>query len=172
MNPHELYPLYQSCLAEASDLYRRKNADYGDAWQLCGIVGIFVRLLDKLQRANHLVLRGRVEVESETLRDTLLDAANYCLLGIMLNKDTDDLGGYQVARSQVSADFILNTKTYLAAGDRPLLVQFDELLEITRDMLKLEPLQIKLKIPHYTFALVSCANTCIVIAAKQIREGF
>ena len=166
MNRHELYPLYQSALVEASDLFRRKNADYGDAWQVCGIVGIFVRLLDKLKRANQLLLRGRALVD-ESMRDTLLDAANYCLLGIMLDNGSCDLSGYASARNTIGRHLTFNLKSYLEYTTRPLLQQFDEQIETIGDALKIERDQIKLKIPSPQLILIDCANTCLIIAAKQ-----
>ena len=36
---------------EALDLFKRKNADYGDAFATYGIIGVLMRIQDKLQRS-------------------------------------------------------------------------------------------------------------------------
>lgn len=45
---------------------------------------VLVRMCDKLARVGSLVKKGRAEVKDESIRDTLLDLANYSLLMILL----------------------------------------------------------------------------------------
>ena len=80
VHPHIAYDLVAD---EARDLFLRKNRDYGNSFQTCGVPGVLVRLLDKFQRAI-TVSRGSLSVKTESLRDTLIDAANYCLMGVVL----------------------------------------------------------------------------------------
>ncbi len=68
---------------EAFQLFNRKNADYGNSFSRCGIGGVMVRLMDKISRAI-VVSRHSIQVQSETLRDTLLDLSNYALMGVIL----------------------------------------------------------------------------------------
>jgi hypothetical protein len=70
--------------AEALDLFTRKNADYGDAFARYGVVGVLVRMEDKLQRAVSISNKGITLVETESLRDTLLDLHNYSAMAMML----------------------------------------------------------------------------------------
>ena len=92
MTRQRLHPqiAYDLIADEARDLFLRKNRDYGNSFAHCGVPGILVRLLDKFQRAV-TVSRGSLSVNTESLRDTLIDAANYCLMGVVL-LDREDGG--------------------------------------------------------------------------------
>lgn len=69
---------------EARDLFRAKNTDYGDAFSECGVVGVIVRIADKLARMRSVTTRGITLVNDEKLRDTLLDLHNYSAMAIAL----------------------------------------------------------------------------------------
>ena len=69
---------------EALDLFVKKNADYGDAFANYGSVGVIVRLGDKIQRLMSVTKNGVTLVNTECLRDTLIDLHNYAAMGIML----------------------------------------------------------------------------------------
>jgi hypothetical protein len=69
---------------EALELFRKKNADYGDAFSTYGTVGVIVRMGDKIQRLISVSNKGVALVDSESLRDTLIDLHNYAAMGIML----------------------------------------------------------------------------------------
>ena len=65
------------------NLVLRKNADYGDAWQRQGLNGALVRLADKLYRVENLADGHERLVQDENVRETLVDAIGYALLGIL-----------------------------------------------------------------------------------------
>jgi hypothetical protein len=69
---------------EGLDLFRRKNADYGDAFANYGSIGVLVRIGDKIQRMHHISKNKIVLVDDESLRDTLIDLHNYSAMAIML----------------------------------------------------------------------------------------
>ena len=69
---------------EARELFEKKNADYGDAFAEYGVIGILVRLGDKIKRLQSITNNGITLVEDEKLRDTLIDLHNYAAMGIML----------------------------------------------------------------------------------------
>lgn len=69
---------------EALELFKKKNNDYGDAFATYGTVGIIVRLGDKISRLSSVTRNGINLVDSESLRDTLIDIHNYAAMGIML----------------------------------------------------------------------------------------
>ena len=78
---------------EAYNLFKRKNTDYGDAFAKYGVVGVLVRVGDKISRLQSITSNGINLVEDEKLRDTLLDLHNYAAMGIMLldnNTTIDD----------------------------------------------------------------------------------
>lgn len=72
---------------EMSALYERKNHDYGNSfsetYSKLGIVSAATRMLDKMNRIVSLVTKDKHEVKDESLRDTLIDLANYAVMTIM-----------------------------------------------------------------------------------------
>ena len=74
----------QSIQNKALELFRVKNADYGDAFAEYGTVGVLVRIGDKIKRALSITNNGVNLVESESLADTLLDLHNYAAMALML----------------------------------------------------------------------------------------
>ena len=69
---------------EALNLFTKKNTDYGDAFATYGTVGVIVRMGDKIQRLISVTDKGVALVDSESLRDTLIDLHNYAAMGVML----------------------------------------------------------------------------------------
>ena len=79
-----------SILNEAFNLGVRKNNDYGsDNILKFGIIGLIVRLGDKISRYKNLSMNKNIEqqVKDESLKDTLMDIINYATYGEMLSKD-------------------------------------------------------------------------------------
>ena len=66
------------------ELFIRKNKDYGDAFATYGIIGVLVRIEDKIKRAISITNNGIVLVDDEGLKDTLLDLHNYAAMALML----------------------------------------------------------------------------------------
>ena len=69
---------------EAYSLFCKKNKDYGDAFADYGVVGVLVRLGDKIRRAQSISNNGVSLVSDESFRDTLIDLHNYAAMGVML----------------------------------------------------------------------------------------
>lgn len=73
--------------ARLSSMYEKKNADYGDAfsqaYEELGIITALTRISDKFNRAKNLIKSGKACIETETVKDTLLDMANYCIMTVM-----------------------------------------------------------------------------------------
>ena len=67
---------------EGLELFIRKNADYGDSYKQHGLIGVLVRLQDKINRAMHISTHS-IHVKDESLRDTLIDLHNYAAMAIM-----------------------------------------------------------------------------------------
>jgi hypothetical protein len=68
----------------ALELFAKKNADYGDAFAQFGIIGVLMRIEDKIQRGLSITKRGVQLVQDEGLKDTLLDLHNYAAMALML----------------------------------------------------------------------------------------
>lgn len=69
---------------EALELFTKKNADYGDSFATYGPVGVLVRLGDKISRLNSITNKGVNLVNTESLRDTLIDLHNYAAMAVLL----------------------------------------------------------------------------------------
>ena len=80
---------------ELHDLYSRKNRDYGDSFHETFLEEGFamprIRLTDKLNRFKNLTktLTEGAAVVDESVRDTLIDLANYALMTILEMEDWD-----------------------------------------------------------------------------------
>lgn len=75
---------------EAFELFKKKNADYGDAFAKYGTVGVIMRMGDKIQRLVSISKTGINLIETETLRDTLIDLHNYSAMAVMLLDEKKD----------------------------------------------------------------------------------
>ena len=69
---------------EALSLFERKNIDYGDSFAKYGTIGVLIRMEDKLKRCVSITNNGVNLVDTESLRDTLIDLHNYAAMGVML----------------------------------------------------------------------------------------
>ena len=69
---------------EGLELFKKKNSDYGDAFANYGIIGILVRMGDKISRLQSITTKQVSLINSESLRDTLIDLHNYSAMGFML----------------------------------------------------------------------------------------
>jgi hypothetical protein len=73
---------------EGLELFKKKNTDYGDAFANYGPVGVIVRMGDKIQRLMSVSHNNISLVDTESLRDTLIDLHNYSAMAIMLLDNT------------------------------------------------------------------------------------
>ena len=74
----------QKVQSEGLELFKRKNADYGDSFADYGVAGVLVRMSDKIKRFITLSKSGIGLINNESLRDTLIDLHNYSAMAIML----------------------------------------------------------------------------------------
>lgn len=77
---------HKELLDELNDLYARKNQDYGNSFDESldkhGLLVLKIRLGDKYKRFSQLISNDQM-VGDESTRDTLIDLANYALMGVM-----------------------------------------------------------------------------------------
>ena len=66
------------------ELFIKKNSDYGDAFAKYGVIGVLMRIEDKLQRLMSITKNGVNLIKDETIRDTLIDLHNYSAMALML----------------------------------------------------------------------------------------
>ena len=78
--------MHHNICEELTALYRKKNHDYGDSFHITyekwGLPMAAIRLSDKLQRFETLI-RKESEVKDESIRDTLIDLANYAIMTVI-----------------------------------------------------------------------------------------
>ena len=76
---------FRQITTEMLNTYVAKNHDYGDSFSKSfeefGLISSIIRLSDKLNRLKKL--KDSTAKVDESIRDTLLDMANYCILTIM-----------------------------------------------------------------------------------------
>ena len=68
----------------ALELFTKKNQDYGDAFATYGLIGVLIRMEDKLHRSLSITNKSVHLVNDEGLKDTLLDLHNYSAMALML----------------------------------------------------------------------------------------
>jgi hypothetical protein len=74
---------------ELNNTYDCKNRDYGnsfgDTFQKLGIISAITRITDKYNRLVSLCTKPENErkVKDESIRDTLMDMANYCMMTVI-----------------------------------------------------------------------------------------
>lgn len=72
-----------------NDIYQRKNSDYGDSFaKLRNELphAILVRVFDKYCRLKNLLEGSDQQVLDESIDDTLMDLANYCIMELIERK--------------------------------------------------------------------------------------
>jgi hypothetical protein len=75
---------FQKVQKEGLELFKQKNADYGDSFIVYGMVGVLIRMQDKINRLVNITNTNISVVKNESLRDTLLDLHNYSALALLL----------------------------------------------------------------------------------------
>ena len=86
---------HESLLRQIHDTYIKKNHDYGDSfsrsYKKYGLVAAMVRMEDKWNRLDNMASGAEQKVADESIRDTLLDLAGYCIMTTMeLDKQKSD----------------------------------------------------------------------------------
>lgn len=79
--------MHRKLCEELNKLYEKKNHDYGDSFHMSymeeGMAMPRIRMSDKLNRFKTLSRAENQEVKDESIRDTLIDLANYAIMTVM-----------------------------------------------------------------------------------------
>lgn len=94
MSLEERVKRHKEIVEELNRVYEQKNTDYGDSFaesvREFGIVAALTRISDKYNRFKRLALGNRNLVGDESIRDTLLDMANYCIMLFMILEEEQE----------------------------------------------------------------------------------
>lgn len=92
MAPNESAYKFKDLTGKMCETYIRKNHDYGNSFDKSldkfGLVASVVRIGDKMNRIESLVQK-KAMVQDESIRDTLLDMANYAIMTVMWMDNQD-----------------------------------------------------------------------------------
>lgn len=107
MNKEQYLSYHRLMCDHLVEVTKKKNADYtggsddpfANFRQIEGLVqipnaveiGFLTRMSDKMSRIGSFITKGKFEVEDESVHDTLLDLANYCILlsGLIKSKQSN-----------------------------------------------------------------------------------
>lgn len=77
---------FMSITRNMAKIYAAKNHDYGNSFEESldefGLVASVVRMGDKMNRIKSLI-KKKAQVKDESIKDTLLDIANYAIMTVM-----------------------------------------------------------------------------------------
>tara|TARA_B100001094_G_scaffold186744_1_gene180946 strand:- start:1127 stop:1603 length:477 start_codon:yes stop_codon:yes gene_type:complete len=72
---------YDETIENCRNIFKKKNEDYGNAFLDYNVIGILVRMVDKINRINNLKNKDtNPQIIDENIDDTFLDLFNYSVL--------------------------------------------------------------------------------------------
>jgi len=74
---------YRTITKENKELFEKKNSDYGNSFADFELIGILVRLNDKINRLITILEQPSTPQVDESVLDTLNDLYNYGIIGLM-----------------------------------------------------------------------------------------
>lgn len=100
---------HQYICEQLNEIYTKKNHDYGDSFsetfEKLGIISAVTRIVDKCNRLTSLCTKKQM-VADETIKDTLLDMANYCIMTVieLENLETQSIAGRTILGNFIKDD--------------------------------------------------------------------
>jgi len=87
MNNKSNITKHKQLTEQLHELYKQKNDKYGNSFGISvekyGLISALTRMSDKWNRLENLILNKDNGTNDESLKDTLLDLSNYCLMTII-----------------------------------------------------------------------------------------
>ena len=91
------FELMASLLDRELSIYELKNQKYGNSFDLSvkkyGLISALTRMSDKWNRIENLILTHDNGTDDESLKDSLMDLANYCNMTVLILEDDDKCKG-------------------------------------------------------------------------------
>lgn len=82
---------FKQVAEQMTEIYRKKNHDYGDSFSKSvkefGPVAGLVRISDKFNRIKNLIFDNERLIDDESVQDTLIDLASYCIMLAIENNE-------------------------------------------------------------------------------------
>ena len=82
----------KTLLKEMGDIFAIKNKKYGNSFEISldkyGVIAALTRISDKFNRIENLILSHDKGTNDETVVDTLIDMANYCVMTAVYIKNS------------------------------------------------------------------------------------
>ena len=79
--------MHKEICDKLNETYEKKNNDYGDSFAKVRVIvpdAIMVRIYDKVSRLETLLKKENKQlVNDESIEDTLIDLANYCIMEVI-----------------------------------------------------------------------------------------
>ena len=131
----ELLQFHEELCLEGRELMNLKNRDYAgnhgtepfanftrcEAMGICETEqGFMVRITDKMSRLSSFLDSGKMHVQDESFKDTIIDVINYMVLLAAYTKDKDNLSTEEYSASteeRPSEEWSLRTNTGLYCKD-------------------------------------------------------
>lgn len=86
----------RAALTKMGDVFAVKNAKYGNSFEISvdkyGMIAALTRISDKFNRIENLILTNDEGTDDETVADTLIDMANYCVMTAVYMKNQKENG--------------------------------------------------------------------------------
>lgn len=83
----DLYEKHMNICKQLNETYQQKNKAYGnsftDTFKKLGLISAITRITDKYNRLVNLATHDDIQIGDESIKDTLLDMANYCIMTYM-----------------------------------------------------------------------------------------
>ena len=124
---------------ELCDTFKSKNADYGNSFSQLyqefgdnGIITAAVQISHKYHRFMNLA-KGTPTKVNESLRDTLLDLANYCILTVM---ELDKAKEREIKEREIGLTSTSDSRDFASAVTYRTTPQFDYSKYISDDTIR------------------------------------
>lgn len=87
----------EAILKDMLETFIIKNGNYGNSVEISidkyGIIAALTRISDKFNRVENLILNNKIGTADESLYDTLIDMANYCVMTAVYIKNAGGQNG-------------------------------------------------------------------------------
>lgn len=124
MTNQEKIEKFKKITTEMAELYAKKNSNYGDSFgKLCedlGLIAGLVPLHNKLDRLTNLIKGG--ENNFESIRDTLIDLANYAIMNLIEFEDEETTNE---ATNYTNEEGTISSSQTITSVPKPELTLFD-----------------------------------------------